>query len=50
MAGVQRCESRGDVFQTDAAAGPGSSAEWLKGLEAYFAWRRTPEGEAFVKP
>ena len=25
------------------------SAESLKSLDAYFAWRRTPEGEAFVK-
>jgi hypothetical protein len=26
------------------------SEEGLKGLEAYFAWRRTPEGEAVVRP
>jgi para-nitrobenzyl esterase len=25
------------------------SAESLKSLDAYFAWRRTPEGEAWVK-
>lgn len=25
------------------------SEEGLQGLEAYFAWRRTPEGEAFVR-
>ena len=29
--------------------GPVPSAEALKSLDAYFAWRRTPEGEAFVK-
>jgi para-nitrobenzyl esterase len=29
--------------------GPVPSAESLKSLDAYFAWRRTPEGEAFVK-
>ena len=29
--------------------GPVPSEEGLKGLEAYFAWRRTPEGEAFVR-
>jgi len=29
--------------------GPAPSEEGLKGLEAYFAWRRTPEGEAFVR-
>ena len=29
--------------------GPVPSAEALKILDAYFAWRRTPEGEAFVK-
>jgi len=30
--------------------GPVPSEEGLKGLEAYFAWRRTPEGEAAVRP
>ena len=30
-------------------AGPVPSAEALKSLDAYFAWRRTPEGEAFVQ-
>jgi len=25
------------------------SAESLKTLDAYFAWRRTPEGEAWAK-
>ena len=30
--------------------GPVPSEEGLKGLEAYFAWRRTPEGQAFVRP
>jgi para-nitrobenzyl esterase len=29
--------------------GPVPSAEALRSLDAYFAWRRTPEGEAFVK-
>jgi para-nitrobenzyl esterase len=29
--------------------GPVPSADALKVLDAYFAWRRTPEGEAFVK-
>lgn len=29
--------------------GPGPSAESLKSLDAYFAWRRTPEGEAWAK-
>ena len=29
--------------------GPVPSEEGLKGLDAYFAWRRTPEGEAAVR-
>ena len=29
--------------------GPVPSAEALKSLDAYFAWRRTPEGEAWAK-
>jgi para-nitrobenzyl esterase len=29
--------------------GPVPSAEGLKALDAYFAWRRTPEGEAWAK-
>jgi para-nitrobenzyl esterase len=29
--------------------GPVPSAESLKSLDAYFAWRRTPEGEAWAK-
>lgn len=29
--------------------GPVPSAEGLKGIEAYFAWHRTPEGEAAVR-
>ncbi len=29
--------------------GPVPSAEALKSLDAYFAWRRTPEGEAWVR-
>ncbi len=30
--------------------GPVPSEAGLQGLEEYFAWRRTPEGEAFVQP
>jgi para-nitrobenzyl esterase len=30
--------------------GPVPSKEGLEGLEAYFAWRRTPEGQAAVRP
>jgi para-nitrobenzyl esterase len=30
--------------------GPVPSEDGLKVLDAYFAWRRTPEGEAFVRP
>ena len=29
--------------------GPVPSAEALKSLDVYFAWRRTPEGEAWAK-
>jgi len=29
--------------------GPVPSTESLKSLDAYFAWRRTPEGEAWAK-
>ena len=29
--------------------GPVPSAESLKSLDAYFAWRRTPEGEGWAK-
>jgi hypothetical protein len=29
--------------------GPVPRAESLKSLDAYFAWRRTPEGEAWAK-
>jgi para-nitrobenzyl esterase len=29
--------------------GPVPSAESLKSLDAYFAWRRTPEGDAWAK-
>ena len=36
-------------FQQTPHAGPVPSAESLKVLDAYFAWRRTPEGEASVK-
>lgn len=36
-------------FGQTAHTGPVPSAESLKSLDAYFAWRRTPEGEAWVK-
>jgi len=37
-------------FQQTPHTGPVPSADALKVLDEYFAWRRTPEGEAFVKP
>jgi len=36
-------------FQQTAHTGPVPSADALKVLDEYFAWRRTPEGEAFAK-
>jgi para-nitrobenzyl esterase len=36
-------------FAKTPHTGPVPSADALKALDAYFAWRRTPEGEAFVK-
>ncbi|MGA2852608.1 MAG: carboxylesterase family protein [Verrucomicrobiota bacterium] len=36
-------------FSQTPHTGPVPSAESLKVLDAYFAWRRTPEGEAWVK-
>jgi len=36
-------------FNQTPHAGPVPGTESLKVLDAYFAWRRTPEGEAFVK-
>jgi para-nitrobenzyl esterase len=36
-------------FAQTPHTGPVPSAEALKVLDAYFAWRRTPEGEAWVK-
>jgi len=36
-------------FSQTPHTGPVPSAEALKSLDAYFAWRRTPEGEAFVR-
>ena len=36
-------------FAQTPHAGPVPSADALKVLDSYFAWRRTPEGEAFVK-
>jgi len=35
-------------FNQTPRVGPVPSADSLKVLDAYFAWRRTPEGEAFV--
>jgi para-nitrobenzyl esterase len=36
-------------FSQTPHIGPVPSAESLKALDAYFAWRRTPEGEAWAK-
>jgi para-nitrobenzyl esterase len=36
-------------FNQTPHTGPVPSAESLKSLDAYFAWRRTPEGEAWAK-
>jgi para-nitrobenzyl esterase len=36
-------------FSQTPHTGPVPSAESLKSLDAYFAWRRTPEGEAWAK-
>lgn len=36
-------------FSRTPHTGPVPSADALKVLDQYFAWRRTPEGEAFVK-
>jgi para-nitrobenzyl esterase len=36
-------------FSQTAHTGPVPSAESLKSLDAYFVWRRTPEGEAWAK-
>jgi para-nitrobenzyl esterase len=36
-------------FSHTAHPGPVPNEEGLKGLDAYFAWRRTPEGDAWVK-
>ena len=36
-------------FNQTPHMGPVPSAESLKSLDAYFAWRRTPEGEAWAK-
>ena len=38
------------VLKWPVHTGSVPSEEGLKGLDAYFAWRRTPEGEAFVRP
>jgi para-nitrobenzyl esterase len=36
-------------FNKTPFSGPVPSAESLKSLDAYFAWRRTPEGDAWAK-
>jgi para-nitrobenzyl esterase len=36
-------------FAQTPHTGPVPSADALKVMDQYFAWRRTPEGEAFVK-
>jgi para-nitrobenzyl esterase len=36
-------------FNKTPHTGPVPSAESLKILDAYFAWRRTPEGETWAK-
>jgi para-nitrobenzyl esterase len=36
-------------FSQTPHTGPVPGAESLKSLDAYFAWRRTPEGEAWAK-
>jgi para-nitrobenzyl esterase len=38
------------VLNQHPHTGPVPSEPGLQGLEAYFAWRRTPEGEAAVRP
>jgi len=44
-------DQRRDViyFRDRAFPGPVPGAEGLEALEAYFAWRRTPEGKAWAK-
>jgi para-nitrobenzyl esterase len=36
-------------FRDKAYPGPVPSAEALEVLDGYFAWRRTPEGQAWAK-
>ncbi len=36
-------------FSQTPHLGPVPSAQSLKALDAYFAWRRTPDGEAWAK-
>lgn len=36
-------------FRNEAHPGPVPSAAALEVLDGYFAWRRTPEGEAWAK-
>ena len=36
-------------FDKTPHPGPVPSAQALKALDAYFAWRRTPEGQAWAK-
>ncbi len=35
-------------FRSEARPGPVPSADALEVLDAYFAWRRTPEGDAWA--
>jgi para-nitrobenzyl esterase len=37
-------------FDQTPHTGPVPNPDALKTLDGYFAWRRTPEGEAAVKP
>ena len=49
MAGIQRLNPVLMYFAQTPHTGPVPSADALKVMDQYFAWRRTPEGEAFVK-
>lgn len=42
-------DQRAMYFHNTAAPGPVPSEKSLEVLDAYFAWRRTPEGEAWAK-
>jgi hypothetical protein len=43
------CRRNFDRFPKRLAMGPVPNADALKVLNSYFAWRRTPEGEAWAK-